>query len=108
MGFRRWRKHEQTQLDRKDGGRGKGGASTIQRILHTTHFFACLLSAATGMAFYLRAPFPEDNIFLGVMAIRWASAFSFSNTPTPSSSIHTLPSGGFRELGFHGRRQLDG
>jgi hypothetical protein len=42
------------------------------------------------------------------MAIRWASAFSFSSTPTPSSSIHTLPSGGFRELGFHGRRQLDG
>jgi hypothetical protein len=29
------------------------------------------------MAFYLRAPFPEDNIFLGVMAIRSASAFLF-------------------------------
>ena len=49
----------------------------IQRILHSRHFLACLLSAATGMAFYFRAPFPEDNIFLGVMAIRSASAFLF-------------------------------
>jgi hypothetical protein len=29
------------------------------------------------MALYFRAPFPEDNIFLGVMAIRSASAFLF-------------------------------
>jgi hypothetical protein len=49
----------------------------IQRILHSRHFLACLLSAATGMALYFRAPFPEDNIFLRVMAIRSASAFLF-------------------------------
>jgi TraM recognition site of TraD and TraG len=49
----------------------------IQRILHSRHFLACLTSAATGMAFYFRAPFPEDNIFLRVMAIRSASAFLF-------------------------------
>ena len=42
----------------------------IQRILHSRLFLACLLSAATGMALYFRAPFLEDNIFLRVMAIR--------------------------------------
>ena len=49
----------------------------IQRILHSRHFLACLLSAATGMVLYFRAPFPEDNIFLRVIAIRSASAFLF-------------------------------
>jgi hypothetical protein len=49
----------------------------IQRILHSRHFLACLLSAATGMAFYFRTPFPEDNIFLRVMAIRSESVFLF-------------------------------
>ena len=49
----------------------------IQRILHSRLFLACLLSAATGMALYFRTPFPEDNIFLRVMAIRSASAFLF-------------------------------
>src|ERR1700730_9709699 len=49
----------------------------IQRILHARHFLACLLSAATGMVLYFRTPFPEDNIFLRVMAIRSASAFLF-------------------------------
>jgi hypothetical protein len=49
----------------------------IQRILHSRHFLACLLSAATGMALYFRAPLPEDNIFLRVMAIRSLSAFLF-------------------------------
>src|SRR6266480_4735455 len=49
----------------------------IQRVLHSRHFLACLLSAATGMALYFRTPFPEDNIFLRVMAIRSESAFLF-------------------------------
>jgi hypothetical protein len=49
----------------------------IQRILHSRHFLACLLSAATGMALYFRTPFPADNIFLRVMAIRSLSAFLF-------------------------------
>jgi hypothetical protein len=49
----------------------------IQRILHWKRLLACLLSAATGMALYFRVPFPEDNIFLRVMAIRFLSAFLF-------------------------------
>jgi hypothetical protein len=49
----------------------------IQRILHSRLFLACLFSAAMGMALYFRTPFPEDNIFLRVMAIRSASAFLF-------------------------------
>ncbi len=49
----------------------------MQRILHARHFLACLLAAATGMALYFRAPFPEANLFLHVMAIRSAYAFHF-------------------------------
>ena len=49
----------------------------IQRILHARHLFACLLAAVTGMALYSQAPFPEDNLFLRVLAIRSASAFLF-------------------------------
>jgi hypothetical protein len=49
----------------------------IQRILHARHFFACLLAAATGMALYFRAPFPESNLFLQVMALRAHYAFLF-------------------------------
>jgi hypothetical protein len=49
----------------------------IQRILHARHFVACVLAAATGMVLYFRAPFPQDNLFLRVMAVRRLSAFLF-------------------------------
>src|SRR5437879_3333862 len=50
----------------------------IQKILHARRLLACLLSAATEMALYFSTPFPEDNIFLRVMAIRSATGFLFS------------------------------
>ncbi|HET6929171.1 MAG TPA: TraM recognition domain-containing protein [Candidatus Acidoferrum sp.] len=49
----------------------------IQRILHARHFVAGLLAAATGMALYFRAPFPDSNLFLQVMALRAHYAFLF-------------------------------
>jgi len=49
----------------------------IQRILHARHFLACLLAGATGMVLFFRAPFPEDNFFLRVMAMRSDPAFLF-------------------------------
>ncbi len=49
----------------------------IERILHARHFFASLLAAATGMALYFRAPFPECNLFLQVMAVRAHYSFLF-------------------------------
>ena len=49
----------------------------IQRILHARNFFACILAAVTGMALYFRAPFPDANLFLHVMALRSSSAFLF-------------------------------
>src|SRR5712672_4561397 len=49
----------------------------IQRVLHTRHFLAGLLAAATGMTLYVRAPFPESNLFLRVMALRSAAAYLF-------------------------------
>jgi hypothetical protein len=49
----------------------------IQRILHARHFLACILAAATGLALYFRAPFPDANLFLHVMALRSSSAFLF-------------------------------
>jgi hypothetical protein len=49
----------------------------IQRVLHTRHFFACLLAAMTGIALYFRAPFPDSNLFLQVMAQRAHYTFLF-------------------------------
>jgi len=49
----------------------------IQRILHARNFLACILAAATGMALFIWAPFPDTNLFLNVMALRSSSAFLF-------------------------------
>jgi hypothetical protein len=49
----------------------------IQRMLHARHFLAGILAAATGMALYFRAPFPDANLFVHVMVIRAASAYVF-------------------------------
>jgi len=47
----------------------------MQRILNSKNLVAFVLAAATGMTLYFRVPFPEDNIFLRVMALRSPSAF---------------------------------
>ena len=47
----------------------------MQRILNSKNLVAFVLAAATGMTLYFRAPFPEGNIFLRVMALRSPSAF---------------------------------
>jgi TraM recognition site of TraD and TraG len=49
----------------------------ILRLLHSRQLVACFLAAATGMALYFRAPFPEGNLFLRVMAVRSPAAFLF-------------------------------
>jgi len=42
----------------------------IQKILSSKNFVACLLAAATGMALYFKLPFPAENVFLQLMALR--------------------------------------
>ncbi|HEX5422422.1 MAG TPA: type IV secretion system DNA-binding domain-containing protein [Candidatus Acidoferrales bacterium] len=42
----------------------------IQRLLNSKNFVAFLLSAVTGMALYFYVPFPAQNVFLQLMAIR--------------------------------------
>ena len=42
----------------------------IQRILNSKNFVACLLAAATGMALYFKVPFPAENLFLRLVAVR--------------------------------------
>ncbi|MGH2507559.1 MAG: hypothetical protein ACRDHZ_09190 [Ktedonobacteraceae bacterium] len=49
----------------------------MQKILNSKNFVACLLAAATGMTLYFRIPFPDENIFLQVMALRSPSIFFF-------------------------------
>jgi hypothetical protein len=49
----------------------------IQRILNSRNFVACLLSAGTGMALYFGVPFPEHNLFLGILLQRSPSVFYF-------------------------------
>ncbi len=41
----------------------------MQKILNSKNFVACLLAAATGMTLYFRVRFPEENVFLQVMAL---------------------------------------
>jgi len=47
------------------------------RLLHSRQLVAAFLAAATGMALYFKAPFPEGNLFLRVMATRSAGVFFF-------------------------------
>src|SRR5215469_9934731 len=47
------------------------------RVLHSRQLVAAFLAAATGMALYFRAPFPESNLFVRLMATRAPSAFLF-------------------------------
>jgi hypothetical protein len=42
----------------------------IQRILNSRGFVASLLAGATGMALYFEAPFPSENVFLQLVALR--------------------------------------
>src|ERR1700676_5441071 len=49
----------------------------MQKILNSKNFVACLLAAVTGMTLYFRVPFPEENVFLQVMAQRSPSIFYF-------------------------------
>ena len=50
----------------------------IQRLLNSKNFVAFLLTASTGMALYFYVPFPEENVFLQLMAIRAPIAFTSS------------------------------
>ena len=51
-----------------------------QKILNPKTFVACLLPAATGMTLYFRVPFPDENNFLQVIALRSPSIFYFVKT----------------------------
>ena len=47
----------------------------IQKLLHSKNLIACLLAAATGMTFYFRVPFPENNFFLELIFLWSRSVF---------------------------------
>ena len=47
----------------------------IQQILRLKNLIACLLAAGTGIAIYLRAPFPNDNFFLELIFLYSRPAF---------------------------------
>jgi hypothetical protein len=73
--FRRWRKQQQTPLTRRTVTVRQRQRERDPRILQARTFLACVLAAATGMALYFRAPFPDTNLFLHVMAIRSQNEF---------------------------------
>jgi hypothetical protein len=65
----------------------------IQRILHSRHFLACLLSAATGMTLHFRVRHSRKTIsFCGSWPFAQGRPSSSSSTPTPSSSTQRLTS----------------
>ena len=47
----------------------------IQWFLNSKNFLACLLAAGTGMALYIRMPFPEYHFFFDLMFL-WARPVS--------------------------------
>ncbi len=49
----------------------------IRRLLNSKNVVAFIPAAATGMTLHFRVLFPEDNIFLQLMASRSPSAFRF-------------------------------
>jgi hypothetical protein len=49
----------------------------ILRLLHSRQLVSAFLAAVTGMALFLRAPFPEGNLFLQLMAAKSHAAFLF-------------------------------
>jgi hypothetical protein len=49
----------------------------ILRLLHSRQLVASFLAASAGMALFFRHPFPEQNLFLRLMAIRSPVAFGF-------------------------------
>ena len=48
----------------------------IQRALHSKNFIACLLTLSTGTILFFEAPFPEDNLFLQLIALRAPEVFA--------------------------------
>ena len=48
----------------------------IQRIIDSKNLVACLLAATTGMALWFTTPFPEDNVFLQLMAVKAPTVFA--------------------------------
>src|SRR5258708_19218003 len=42
----------------------------MQSMLTSKNFVACVLAAARGMALFFKLPFPADNVFLQLMALR--------------------------------------
>jgi TraM recognition site of TraD and TraG len=54
---------------------GRGGQSVIQRALASRVFLAYLLACATGLALYLRFPFPGEDPLLRLIAVREPLAF---------------------------------
>lgn len=48
----------------------------IQRIIDSKNFVACLLAATTGMALWFMTPFPGENVFLQLMALKAPAVFT--------------------------------
>jgi hypothetical protein len=48
----------------------------IQRLIDSKNFVAGLLAAATGMALWFMTPFPADNVFLQLMAVKAPGVFT--------------------------------
>lgn len=47
----------------------------MRRVLASRHFVAAILAMATGMVLFYDRPFPEDQVFLRVVAMRAPHAF---------------------------------
>jgi len=71
------RKQQQTPTEKKDGHVAAKVARAYPKNPPREALLACILAAATGVPLYFRAPFPDANLFIHVMALRSSSAFLF-------------------------------
>ena len=73
--YRKWREHAARSRSREAATTEREGKGMIQRILHSRGFVSALLAMGTGAFLYYTHPFPAEQIFLRVIAMRAPHAF---------------------------------
>ena len=87
--YRKWREGRKARDGRSGPASARApGEIMMRRILASRHFVAAILAMATGTVLFYARPFPEDQLFLRVIAMRAPHAFlSFRASTTWASSL---------------------
>ena len=72
----------------------------MRRLLASRHFVAAMLAMATGTVLFYSRPFPEDQIFLRVIAARAPYAFASSPSVSCGAKRRVIRASGAGNLEF--------